>query len=108
MAEQKQGQTPYFNIEPSELLEYQVQKNIKILFKEYLYIMEKVVKEHIDLIDKLKDSLPDQYKTYVDLADFLTDSKYEELRKEILDRGNATIRNTHEEMSKFKVEFKKQ
>lgn len=103
---QPQGQNPYLDADPTSFLDYQIQKQIKNLYKEYLFLIEKIFNSHDEFLDKLRTTLPDQYAVYVDLAEFLTDSKYEELRKEILDRGNATTRSIQEELKKYNINFK--
>ena len=89
-----------------EILSFQVNRQVTNLFKEYLFILEKLVDEHKESSDKLKQFLPDQYKVYVDLSDFLTETKFSFLRREILGRGNDAIRNVDQELDKFKIDFK--
>ena len=93
------------SVSPSEVLDYQIQKQIKSLYKEFLFLVEKICNDHDQFLDKLRMTLPEQYKIYVDLAEFLTDSKYEEIRKEILDRGNQSVRNVQEEIKKYDISF---
>ena len=97
---------PYLDADPTSFLDYQIQKQIKNLYKEYLFLIEKIFNSHDEFLEKLRSTLPDQYAVYVDLAEFLTDSKYEELRKEILDRGNSTIRSINDELKKYNINFK--
>lgn len=103
----KESNITVFNTDPSQFLEYQIQKEIKRLYKEYLTIIERIFNGQDEFLEKLRVSLPQQYKIYVDVGEFLTDSKYEEIRKEVLDRGNATTRSLSEELKKYLVEFKK-
>lgn len=103
----KESNITVFNTDPSQFLEYQIQKEIKRLYKEYLFIIEKIFNGQDEFLEKLRMSLPPQYKIYVDVGEFLTDSKYEEIRKEILDRGNTTTRTLVEELKKYLIDFKK-
>lgn len=96
-----------FNTDPTQFLDYQIQKQIKSLYKEYLFLVEKIFNSHDEFLAKFRSTLPEQYQVYVDMAEFLTDSKYEEIRKEILDRGNSTIRSIDEELKKYVIDFRK-
>lgn len=106
------GQSQYtnitvFNTDPTQFLDYQIQKQIKSLYKEYLFLIEKIFNSHDEFLAKFRATLPPEYQVYVDMAEFLTDSKYEEIRKEILDRGNQSIRAINEELKKYNIDFKK-
>jgi isopropylmalate/homocitrate/citramalate synthase len=103
----KESNVTVFNTDPTLFLDYQIQKEIKKLYKEYLFLVEKLFNGQDETMQKLRACLPDQYKIFIDTAEFLTDSKYEETRKEILDRGNASIRNISEELKKYSIDFKK-
>jgi len=96
-----------FNTDPTQFLDYQIQKQIKSLYKEYLFLIEKIFNSHDEFISKFRSTLPEQYQVYVDMAEFLTDSKYEEIRKEVLDRGNGIMSNIQEELKKYNIDFKK-
>lgn len=102
-----QSSITVFNTDPTLFLDYQIQKEIKKLYKEYLFLVEKLFNGQDETMQKLRVCLPDQFKILIDTAEFLTDSKYEETRKEILDRGNATSRNLSEELKKYSIDFKK-
>lgn len=102
----KESNVTVFNTDPTLFLDYQIQKEIKRLYKEYLFLIEKLFNGQDEFLEKLRVSLPDQYKIYVDIGEFLTDSKYEETRKEVLDRSNALIRQISEELKKYSIDFK--
>lgn len=93
------------SVSPEEILAYQVQKQIRFLFKEYLLILERICSDNAESLQKLSDNLPEQYKPYVILANHLTEDKYSNIRKEILDRGNDAMRATADEIKKYKIEF---
>lgn len=101
------GNVTVFNTDPTLFLDYQIQKQIKSLYKEYLFLIEKIFNSHDEFLAKFRSTLPEQYQVYVDMAEFLTDSKYEEIRKEVLDRGNQSIRAIDEELKKYNIDFKK-
>lgn len=96
-----------FNTDPTLFLDYQIQKQIKSLYKEYLFLIEKIFNSHDEFLAKFRSTLPPEYQVYVDMAEYLTDSKYEEIRKEVLDRGNGITRNIQEELKKYNIDFKK-
>ena len=79
-----------------EFVSFQVRRNCTLLFKRFLEILERNKDEHDECLGKLYDMLPEDYKNYVDLADYFTESKFDSLRKEILAAGNDTIRNIDE------------
>ncbi len=89
-----------------EVLRFQNRRHITNLFKRFLFIVSRIADEHDIALDKLVDALPEQYKTYVDLADHLSDEDRELVRKEILDTGNDTIRQMDAELEKYEIEFK--
>lgn len=94
-------------VDPRKSLEYVLVRQTTALFKEFLYTLEKNESKHTESLNKLYQSLPDDYKTYVDLADWLTEEESQRLRKEVLRRGNDTIRALQEELDKYDVDFKK-
>jgi hypothetical protein len=74
------------------LIKAKVRLGVTRLFKNYLFEFEALVDAHDEALSKLKAALPDEYKTHVDLADYLSDAKIELFRKRILTLGNDLIR----------------
>lgn len=93
---------------PAEaVLRFQQQRIITTLFTEYLILVESLSNDHDIALDKLAKALPSEYAKYIDLADYLTPEKGQELRKRILDRGNNAWRSLNDLVDQsFKVEFK--
>ena len=52
------------------------------------------------------ESLPDEHKGKVVLAEFMTKERCNRIRKDILDRGNDCIRNIQEQLSQVKITTK--
>lgn len=92
--------------EDADVLRFQSRRNITLLFKRYLDILQDVVIEHDEAMAKLNENLPSEYVKYVTLADHLTDTKVDLLRKHILDAGNETIRNMEDCIKGFDVRLK--
>lgn len=90
--------------EKSVLLKAKVRLGITRLFKEYLFGLEEFVALHDEAMKKLQDELPDQYKKYVNLADYLSDVRVETLRKKILGTGNNAIRDLDETIDSLRVD----
>ena len=89
------------------VLRFQQQRIITTLFTEYLLMLETLGNEHDIALDKLAKALPSDYAKFVDLADYLTPEKGQQLRKRVLDRGNDAWRNLHELVERsFNVQFK--
>lgn len=89
-----------------EILRFQIKKNVTELFKNFLNILEDVADEHDIALNKLNEKLPNEYKNYVELADYLNDSKFEIIRAKILGKGNDCIRNLDEVLKNFNVKVK--
>ncbi len=94
------------DIEPSEILLFQIKRNNTNLFKNFLVIIEELTQDHDEAITKLYNALPDEYKKYVELADYLSDEKCERLRKKVLSQGNDTYRALEEQLKHFDVKLK--
>lgn len=91
--------------DPQELLRYQLERMITTLFKGYLIMLEDLGDSHDEALAKLKAALPEPYRGYVDLADYLTPERGATLRKKVLDTGNDTKREVEKLLEQFTVEF---
>ena len=90
-----------------EVLRFQITRNITLLFKAELEMLEDIADEHDSAIEKLLSKLPKEYHQYIELADYLNEQKFATLRKRILGRGNDCIRNLEEVLKDFEVKVKK-
>jgi hypothetical protein len=91
---------------PKDALDFVLSRQVINLFKAYLSILERENSRHIECLNKLSDNLPDEYRKYIDLADWFTDEEMARLRKEVLEYGNNTIRQIKEETAKYEIELK--
>jgi hypothetical protein len=92
--------------EPAVLLKAQVRRNTTNLFKQFLFMLEEMKREHDEAMDKLRSALPHQYKSYPDLADHYTETKLDTKRKKVLGWGNDTIRAIEEQCDQLDIRTK--
>ena len=85
------------------LLKAKVRLTISRLFKAHLRLLERIYDDHDDAMGKLADALPDEYVDYVNLADYITESRKEDNRRETLDGGNNAIREIEEMIDNLKI-----
>jgi hypothetical protein len=88
------------------LLKAKVRIGVTRLFKNYLFAFEEFIDAHDEAMAKLKTALPDQYKEFVELADYLSDAKIEAMRKRVLGLGNDLIRDLDEQIDVLKINKK--
>lgn len=93
-------------IKPEDVLQFQIERRMKVLFKNYLIMLEDMKIEHDEAMDKLYNLLPDNYKNYVELADYLSDEKLKHLRSRSLDKGNDCYRDIAEILKQFEIDIK--
>lgn len=90
----------------NEVLKFQSKRSVTIMFKNMLSLLEILYEEHDAALDKLYENLPEEYKKYVKLADYLDENKEDSLRKRVLDIGNDCYRTIEEMINNFNVTFK--
>jgi len=95
-----------YNVDPAEVLRFQIDRNVVMLFKGFLVVLEDLGVEHNSALEKLYNALPEQYKPFVDLADYLTESKGQALRSKVLGAGNDTRRSIEEIIKNFNITIK--
>lgn len=86
------------------LLKAKIRLGVTRLFKNYLFAFEEIIESHDEAIAKLKTSLPDQYKEFVELADYLSDAKIELMRKRVLGLGNDLIRDLDDQIDCLRID----
>ncbi len=106
MSTQENGRTPSYTADPKEVLRFQQERIIKLLFTSFLVVLEDVGLEHDEALTKLVAALPPEYRQYVDLADYLTPEKGQRLRKKVLDAGNNALRQLDEVVQSLDIHFK--
>jgi len=72
-----------------EFIYFQIQRNITSLYKRYINLIEDLQEEHINMLNKLNKKVDLETLKNVDYFD---ETKYNYLRKKILDLGNETSR----------------
>ena len=72
-------------------------KHITWLFKRFLNLLENIKNEHDINYSKLYKAIPEQ-KDLLEMADYLDQRKLSNLRKQILDIGNDSIRNLEQDI----------
>lgn len=96
----------YKGVEPTDILLFHIKRNITNLFKNFLVILEENTSDHDEAISKLYEALPDEYKKYVELADYLSDDKCERVRKKVLSQGNDAYRALEDQIKHFDIKLK--
>lgn len=99
-------QAQYTPAPADAVLRFQQERIIKVLFTEFLMVLEDLARDHDIALDKLSKALPPDLGKYIDLADYFTPEKGDVLRKRVLDRGNHALRELHAQVDHFNVEFK--
>ena len=107
MSEQHSSAPAQLSIDLRASLKFSTERHIVVLFKEILAIFEQLGEEHDEAMEKLYQSLPAEYKPYVDLADHYTEEKYDRIRRAVLQRGNDCIRSVKEEVDNYQIDFRK-
>lgn len=87
----------------ADLLKAKIHLVITALFKGYLCRMEEWTEDHDAAMAKLKAALPDDIKHYVELADYLPDTKLEHHRTAVLRAGNNAIRELQEVVDSLRL-----
>ncbi len=90
-----------------DILLFQTTRLFKSLFKSQLVVLEAIAEEHDIAMDKLIGALPEEYRNFVELADYLSDTKRQILRKQTLGQGNDILREFERLLENFTIEHKK-
>ena len=88
----------------SEILYFQVGRNVTRLYKSFLIMVEDLQMQHKVHFDKLKRDLPD-HEGIVNQADYLDEPNLDYIRKKILDAGNDCRRQLETELDKYDITF---
>lgn len=71
-------------MEVKDILDFQVNRSITTLYKQFLVMLEDLHEEHLRCINKMKQ----EDSTDLDKYNYLDQSKMDYLRKKTLDSGN--------------------
>ena len=91
-------------LDPKDVLVFQVKRDFVNLYKSFLVILEDLEKENEISFNKLKRQFPEAANA-LECANFFDEAKMEYLRKKILDLGNGSIRHVTTELEKYNVDF---
>jgi len=91
---------------PKEFFIEHNEKNIRMLYKAFLILIEDLHKDHQINFQKLRASFPHEFGSIIDQADYFDEKKLKYLRKKILDMGNEVIRMNDSELANFTISFK--
>tara|TARA_B110000483_G_scaffold165381_1_gene195763 strand:- start:295 stop:585 length:291 start_codon:yes stop_codon:yes gene_type:complete len=79
---------------------------IRFLFKSFLNTLEDLQSHHEINFGKLYDSLPKEYHSIVEMADYFDEDHFQAYRKRVLDNGNSVLRDYNNEVENLIVEFR--
>jgi hypothetical protein len=88
-----------------KILSRRYNDNTTNLFKQFLRIVEELKRDHDDSYRKLRQNLPQEYSSVLNMGDYFDDNKMSYIRKKILDLGNETMRSSDSELNNFTVSF---
>lgn len=92
-------------MKPQDFFSKKYKSSVTHLFKDFIAILEDLKEDHSDNFDKLYKSLPEEGQL-IEMADYFDDSKFERLRKRVLDIGNDCIRSMDSDIDKLEIHFK--
>ena len=92
-------------IDAKGILEFQVKKDIKRLYKGFLGDVEEIKHQHVSMLQKLEKEIPVQYHPLLRAAFFFGEGEFGFRRKRILDAGNEAERAVIDQLSKFDIDF---
>ena len=93
------------DLKEKALLEFQIVRHITMLYKEMLDSIKDMSVDHQGMLDKIVLFFP-ELKADIGKIDYFTEEKYNHIRKRILDRGNAAIRELQQLLEKFEIHLK--
>jgi hypothetical protein len=86
-----------------DLLRAKVAQNTNRTIAATLSILEEMADEHDVALAKLKGALPPDYRAFVDLADWLSQARFDILRNRILKTANDGRRDVEETISGLRL-----
>jgi hypothetical protein len=86
-----------------EYVKFQIDRGIISLYKKYFEMIEDLHKDHLTLLEKVKEETSEDFVKNIDYFD---ENKYNYIRKKILDAGNDTIRTIDTNLKSVNVTLK--
>lgn len=84
-----------------DIISFQVHRNIVNLYKKYFELTEDLLRDHKVFLSKLQETTPD-----IESLDYFTDSRYDHIRKRILDSGNDCVREIEKALEFVDIKLK--
>lgn len=85
-----------------EYILFQINRNIKNLYKRYLNLIEDLQEEHVVMLNKLSSKVD---KETLKNIDYFDENKYNYTRKKILDLGNEIFREIEKNFDFLNIEI---
>ena len=79
-----------------DILIAKIRQIVPRLYKAQLDRLDEITDRHDEAMSKLMDHLPEEYKKYVILADYLSEEVCETNRRNVLREGNNAVRDLEE------------
>jgi hypothetical protein len=86
-----------------EYVKFQIDRGVISLYKRYFEMIEDLHKDHLLLLEKVKEKTSENFVKNIDYFDT---NKYNYIRKKILDAGNDTIRTIDTNLKSVNVTLK--
>ncbi len=86
-----------------EYVKFQIDRGVISLYKRYFEMIEDLHKDHLLLLEKVKEKTSEDFVKNIDYFDT---NKYNYIRKKILDAGNDTIRTIDTNLKSINVTLK--
>lgn len=91
------------SIDARKGLQFSAHRIVSASMRDTLSMMETLQDEHDEAMTKLARALPQEYLTYLPLADYFTPDRADRLRRAILGRGNDCSRAIQDEIAKYGI-----
>lgn len=98
----------YTSADAADVLHFQIERLVKRLFSHQLSALEDLKQQHDEALGKLYHALPPEWREHVELADYLTDERWKQMRKRVLDSGNETLREIDSNLKHYTINLKEQ
>ena len=86
-----------------DLLLFQTNRCIVNFYKNHLYMLETLRKEHESMLKKVQKNTSEEFSKNIDYFD---ENKYNYLRKKTLDLGNDILRELENNLEMFDIRIK--
>ena len=91
------------NHKVKEYIEFQISRSVVSLYKKYFEVIEDLHQDHKKLLKKVENRTSGEFTENIDYFD---ESKYNYIRKKILDSGNDAIRSIESSFKSIEIKIK--